>query len=47
MDDKEPVGGWMVTPLSELPEEMRERLMRRRFDPNPAKVESDYDEKGW
>ncbi len=47
MVDKEPVDGWKVTPMSELPEDMRERLKRKRFDPNPAKTASDYDEMDW
>ena len=43
----EPTAGFQVRPMSELPTRMLERMMRRRFDPNPERVSSDYDELRW
>ena len=39
----EPTPGFRVTPMSELPK----RLLPKRFDPNPERVRSEYDELRW
>ena len=43
----DPIGGFQVRLMSELPTRMLERILRRRFDPNPDRVTSDYDELRW
>ncbi len=43
----EPVGGFQVRPVSELPERLQERIRERRTDANPERTVSDYDEMGW
>ena len=43
----EQAGGFVVHPVSDLPEEMRERIKRRKFEPNPDRTKSDYDEMEW
>ncbi len=39
----EPVPGFVVTPMADLPK----RLLPKRFDPNPERVSSGYDELRW
>ena len=33
--------------MEELPSDLLEKIKRKRFDPNPEKVTSDYDELRW
>ena len=40
-------GGFVVRPVTDLPERMRARMKQRRYDVDPARQDSDYDELRW